>query len=100
MAGTPTRVLLPTPDEHFSRASSWTAVESSNVHSVAFYLDRTRPTEPGVLRVRFHARGRKPPRTWQYEGVPLSVCVNLLAAASKGQFVHAHLKGRYSSREV
>ena len=62
---------------------------SANVWSVG-YDDVTE-----VLEVEFHNGG-----VYQYLGVPRSVYTLLLAAPSKGRFLHECVKGNYNYRKV
>lgn len=80
------------PEEYFRQEKVWTGVQSSNVKAVAYYADlRAGAGRGNVLAVRFLNGGE-----YWYFGVPLPVYVGMLAASSKGRYVHENLKGRYS----
>lgn len=59
-------------------------VQSSNVRSVGY--------DPAsqVLEVEFHDGS-----VYQYRGVPSTVHAGLMAAPSKGKYLHEHIKDRY-----
>lgn len=59
-------------------------VESTNVEAVGYDPDRSR------LWVRFKGGPH-----YRYEGVPRPVYDALLAAPSKGQYLHREVKGKY-----
>ncbi len=61
----------------------WVSVTSSDLSAVA-YEDST-----ATLFVQFHSGG-----AYSYSGVPRAVYDGLLAAGSKGQYFHAHIKDR------
>lgn len=66
----------------------WVAVSSSNVKAIRFI-------GTDWLDVEF-LRGKPGQRIYRYFGVPVQVYYDMLAAGSKGQFVHQQLKGKYS----
>lgn len=76
--------------------ASWVPVESSNLHSVIWYEDRT--TGVGMLGVRFGGQKGRPITTYDYIGVPESVYQGLLAAPSKGKYHAANIKNKYPWR--
>jgi hypothetical protein len=59
-------------------------VVSSNVSGIGYDADEQR------LYVRFNKGD-----LYYYDGVPYDVYEQMLAAESKGKFVHSDLKGRY-----
>ncbi|MCL2185830.1 MAG: KTSC domain-containing protein [Treponema sp.] len=61
-------------------------VSSSNVSSIAY--------ENGVLEVIFH-------NGYRYQwNIPESIYRELMAASSKGTFIHTRLKSKYGERKV
>lgn len=85
-----------TPKTYFANNANWTGVTSSNVHSIAYYID-VGSTRENILGVRFHAK--KDPSVvsaeYWYYGVPASVWLNMIAANSKGKYVWSDLRDRY-----
>lgn len=72
-------------------------VDSSNLDRVAYDYD-TR-----TLEVCFLGKGTSAPSVYHYDGVPVSVYQGLMGAASKGTYLHQHVKtpkGRYPYRKV
>jgi hypothetical protein len=65
------------------------SVSSSNIRSVGH------DTESRLLEVEFTSGS-----VYQYAGVTDSVYAALLRAASKGQYLNANIKDRYSCRKV
>lgn len=68
---------------------SWVPVSSSNVEAVRM-AGRT------VLAVRFKAKEKSPASVYHYYGADESVLREMLASASKGQFVHQVLRRRFA----
>jgi hypothetical protein len=66
-----------------------TRVISSDLCSVGYDL------ASATLEVTFHSGG-----TYQYYGVPQSIFDALMAAPSKGKYLHRHIKHRYQYRHV
>lgn len=64
-------------------------VSSSNVRSVGY------DSASSTLEVSFHDGG-----VYQYFGVPSTVYAGLMAAASKGGYLHRYIKGRYRYSKV
>lgn len=66
-----------------------TSVRSSNIRSVGY--------DPAsrTLEVEFHSGG-----VYQYSGVPENVYQGLMRAASKGSYLHDHIKDRYPCRHM
>lgn len=58
------------------------SVESSNIESVGWQRNQ--------LFVRFHNGGE-----YKYSNVPESLFHDMLAADSKGKFLHEHVKGKF-----
>lgn len=91
------RVL--SPEEYFSGNAAWLGVESSNVHSLAFYGEKDGGS--GILGVRF-----KDEKTgaitgeYRYDGVPIRVVEGFLSAPSKGKYHWRHIRDRYPTEQV
>lgn len=85
-----------TPSTYFTNAVNWTEVTSSNVHSIAYYIDVSSARE-NILGVRFHSKSDASvvSAEYWYYGVPISVWLNMLSAGSKGKFVWSDLRDRY-----
>jgi hypothetical protein len=83
----------PRADAYFADAANWKPVTSSNLHSVAYFLDLA--GEP-VLGVRFSPQGAARITEYRYQAVPLSVYQDMLSATSKGRYTHASLIGRFA----
>lgn len=85
-----------TPSTYFANASNWTGVTSSNVHSIAYYIDID-STRENILGVRFHSKDDPDTANseYWYYGVPTSIWLNMIAAGSKGKFVWSDLRDRY-----
>ena len=64
-----------------------TPVRSSDIASVGY--------ENGTLHVRFHSGG-----LYEYNNVPVSLYNGLMSAASRGQYFHAHIRGRYNDHRI
>lgn len=64
-------------------------VASSDLRTVGYDAARQ------ILEVEFHSGG-----IYQYFGVPSSVYSGLLQAGSKGRYLHAFIKGRYTYQKV
>lgn len=64
-------------------------VRSSNILSIGY------EQETKTLEVEFHSGD-----VYQYSGVPEAVYQALMQAASKGSYLHNHIKGRYPFRQV
>jgi len=64
-------------------------VSSSNLRSVGY------DEQSAVLEVEFHSGG-----VYQYSGVPRSTFEALMRAASKGAYLDAYIKARFSYRRV
>ena len=62
-------------------------VESSNIESIGY--------DEGNLYVKFHNGG-----TYQYSNVPEDIYFQFLNAESKGKFLHANIKGKYSYSKI
>lgn len=62
-------------------------VSSSDIASIGY--------ENGTLHIRFRSGG-----LYAYFGVPQSVYSDLMNAPSKGQYFHAHIRGRYGDRRI
>jgi hypothetical protein len=85
----------PSEDDYLADLGNWTDVTSSNVKSVAYYFDVSRPGGGGVLAVRF----LKTDRLYCYDDIPLTFYVAFLASDSKGKFVWEYLRDtRYPFR--
>lgn len=69
---------------------NWQPVESSNLRHVAFEYTQE-DGKIGNLYVRFKSNS-----VYLYRGVPVEEYVGLLASESKGKYLHAHIKNRYS----
>ena len=76
------------PREYFRNPKVWSKVESSNVGAVAYYFDIRRKGQGNRLAVWFKTSGM----VYLYDA-PHSMYVNMLAASSKGRYVHEYLKG-------
>lgn len=68
---------------------NWIAVDSSTISRMAY--DETRK----VLSVEFKNGSR-----YEYYDLPINVFQQMKAAASKGQFLSANIKGRYRYARV
>jgi len=64
-------------------------VFSSNLKSVGY------DPASSVLEIEFHNGS-----IYQYRGVPKSIYVALMAAASLGSFFHRHIKDKYPYKKV
>ena len=64
-------------------------VTSSNIKSIGYDVATS------TLEVEFHNGG-----VYQYSGVPESVYVGLMQAASHGSYFHQHIRDRYSYIKV
>jgi len=62
-------------------------VNSSNLRSVGY------DESNGILEIQFRTN-----KTYQYLGVPKSIFIGLLSAASKGKYHHRMIKGKFSYR--
>lgn len=85
-----------TPSNYFTNDANWTKVKSSNVHSIAYYIDVSASRED-ILGVRFHSK-QDPDvvsSEYWYYGVPIRVFMNMVSAGSKGKFVWSDLRDRY-----
>lgn len=80
------RAALP-PEKHFLAPSAFVPVRSSNVLAVGYWAD-SRKGKPGVLGVRFRDRLGRHSGTYVYYGRDWRVFRAMLAAPSKGKFVH------------
>lgn len=69
------------------RSMNMVPVSSSEIASVGY--------ENGTLHIRFHSGG-----LYQYTNVPASLYQGLIAAASKGRYFHANIKGRYGDHRI
>lgn len=80
-------------DAYFADPKNWVdCSRSSNVDAISYWFDVRRSAGGGgVLAVRFHASRTE----YRYRGVPLAVFTNMLAARSRGSYVHTHLKGKF-----
>ena len=65
------------------------SVSSSNVCSVGYDVDTD------TLEVEFHSGS-----IYQYDGVPESVYLGLMQAASKGSYLHQHIRDQYPYRRI
>lgn len=63
------------------------SVASSNIASIGY--------ENGTLHIRFHSGG-----LYAYFDVPEYLYVELMSAASKGRYFHAHIRGRYGDTRI
>lgn len=80
-------------DEFFRDPKSWRAVSSSNLHSVAYYVDLRRGGRGNVLGVRFLRKGTSGwGSEYRYQNVSLAEFSSLLAASSKGHELHVAIK--------
>jgi hypothetical protein len=70
-------------------AMNWIAVDSSTISRMAY--DEARK----VLAVEFKNGSR-----YEYYDLPTNVFQQMMAAASKGQFLSANIKGRYRYARV
>lgn len=77
-----------TADQYFKAgaAGTWTPVKSSNVAAVAYHRDVTVGGSGGTLGIKF-LNGS----VYAYPGRSYSDYTNVLAASSKGQWVHRNL---------
>ncbi len=66
-----------------------TPVESGAIHSCGY------DPETGTLRVKFHSGG-----TYEYSGVSQRKYDEFLAASSKGQHFHRHIKPHHGGSKV
>lgn len=86
-------------EEYFRGEDAWTGVQSSNVHSIAYY---GQGPAGGVLGVRFRnkknlaAAGSE----YHYYGVPYEIYAKMIDAGSKGKFVWTDLRDRYSYKRI
>lgn len=64
-------------------------VRSSNIRSVGY------DAASRMLELEFHSGG-----LYQYSGVPETIYQGFMRAASKGSYLHDHIKGRYPDRQV
>ncbi len=81
------------PTAYFTRSSNWVPVSSSNLHSVAYYVDLRRGGTGNVLGVRFldkHSGGVG--SEYHYQNVRPSEAAALLSAPSKGHNLHVAVK--------
>lgn len=62
-------------------------VQSSNIASIGY--------ESGTMHIRFHSGG-----LYTYSDVPEFLYMELMSAASKGRYFHAHIKGRYGDTRI
>lgn len=62
-------------------------VQSSNIASIGY--------ESGTMHIRFHSGG-----LYTYSDVPEFLYMELMSAASKGRYFHAHIKGRYDDTRI
>ena len=67
----------------------WPVFGSSNVRAVGY--DRKKEE----LGIRF----KSSPQRYMYSDVPISVYKGLMAAPSRGKYVHQHIKGNYPYRK-
>ena len=65
------------------------AVSSSNIRSVGYDADSR------ILEIEFGSGG-----AYRYGGVPASVHLGLMGAASKGGYFHDNIKDRYPTTKV
>ena len=65
------------------------SVTSSNIRSVGYDV------VTAILEVEFHGGG-----VYQYHGVPESVYLGLMQAASHGSYLHQHIRNRYRYMRV
>ena len=65
------------------------SVTSSNVRSVGYDADTQ------TLEVEFHSGS-----IYQYDGVPERVHRGLMQAASKGSYLHLHIRNQYPYRRI
>ena len=63
------------------------SVASSDIASIGY--------ENGTLHIRFHSGG-----LYAYFDVPEYLYVELMSAASKGRYFHAHIRGRYGDTRI
>jgi len=66
-----------------------TSVSSSNIASIGY--DSTAQ----VLEIEFHDGS-----IYQYEGVPEHEYQGMMSAGSHGQYLHQHVKDKYSYRKI
>jgi hypothetical protein len=64
-------------------------VSSSNLSSVGY------DAESQTLEIEFHSGA-----VYQYYGVPKSVYIGLMQAASQGSYFHRHIRSQYEYRQV
>jgi len=64
-------------------------VRSSNIRSIGY------EQETKTLEVEFHSGD-----VYQYSGVTETAYQGLMQAASKGSYLHNHIKNKYSYRQV
>ena len=64
-------------------------VSSSNLRAVGYDISRQ------ILEVEFHSGG-----VYQYFGVPASVHRGLIAAGSKGRYLHVFIRDAYPYQKV
>jgi hypothetical protein len=69
-------------------------VSSSNLHSVGY------DPENSNLFVIFQDATGGPGRKYVYYHCPQSVYAELMAAPSKGKFLHAHVKNKFSYDQI
>jgi hypothetical protein len=81
------------PDEYFRGDEAWEPIDSSNVHSIAFYGQGAN----GIMRVRFRAAPFSPTVKSEYEylAVPVEVYQGILSGGPQGcgPIGHSHSKG-------
>lgn len=87
------------PRAYFARPQNWTPVESSNLHSVAYFTDLRQTSRGNVLGVRFKD-ARRGISEYHLYGVPLGVWTGLMAASSKGKYYWANIRDRYYFERV
>lgn len=89
------------PASFFNDRSNWIPVSSSNLHSVAYYVDLRRGGGGNLLRVRFKDKGGRVSSEYEYGKVPPAVMAGLLSAPSKGVYLDRNVKkAGYSFRQI
>lgn len=77
-------------------APPMTAVKSSNLKAVGYDADRQELYVEFLAKdAQGHANQNKPGDLYRYYGVPKNVYNRLMNAASKGEFVWKHIRGKY-----
>jgi hypothetical protein len=77
-------------DYGFPTDGSFVPVQSSNLHSVGYYLSNQ------TLQIRFKSNGS----IYEYYNVPVDIYVSLMNASSKGNFAEANIFSRFHQKRI